>query len=78
HVRFDVRQGAGLYLNGGRYERVRWIKENPASPLRIVDNGGKEMDIKVNPGTSYFAVVAEEQIKNCRIDGKTLKEAYNE
>ncbi len=78
HVRFDVGQGAGLYLNGGRYERVRWIKEDPASPLRIVDNEGHEVDVKVNPGTSYFAVVAEEQIKNCRIDGKTLKETYNE
>lgn len=78
HVRFDVGQGAGLYLNGGRYERVRWIKEAPASPLRIVDNNGNEVDVKVNPGTSYFALVAEEQIKNCRIDGKTLKETYNE
>ena len=74
HVQFG--QGAGLYFNGGRYERVRWIKEDPASPLRIVDNEGKEIDIKVNPGTSYIAVVADEQIENCRIDGLALEELF--
>ena len=76
HVRFDQGQGAGLYFNGGRYERVRWIKDDPASPLRIVDNDGNEIDVKVNPGTSYIAVVASEQIDNCRIDGLTFEEAF--
>lgn len=75
-VRFDQQQGAGLYFNGGRYERVRWIKEDPASPLRIVGNDGKEIDVKVNPGTSYIAVVANEQLDNCRIDGLSLEEAF--
>ena len=41
HVRFDVGQGAGLYLSGGRYERVRWMKESPSAPLRIVGNDGE-------------------------------------
>lgn len=76
HVRFDAGQGAGIYLNGGRYERVRWLKASPAEPLRIVDNEGKEIDIKINPGKSYIAVVDTKQIANCRIDGKTLEEAF--
>ncbi len=76
HVQFD--QGAGLYFCDGRYERVRWIKEDPASPLRIVDNEGNEVDVKVNPGTSYIAVVADEQIENCRIDGQPLEDVFGE
>ncbi len=78
HVRFDEKQGAGIYLCGGRYERVRWIKEDAASPLRIVGNDGREVDIKVNPGTSYLAVVDNGQIANCRIDGKTLEQAFED
>lgn len=76
HVRFDQKQGAGIYLSGGRYERVRWIKEDAAEPLRIVDNDGREIDVKVNPGNSYIAVVDNAQITNCRIDGKTLEEVF--
>ena len=76
HVRFD--QGAGLYFNGGRYERVRWMKADPASPLRIVDNEGHEIDVKVNPGASYIAIVADDQIENFRIDGRTLEETFGE
>lgn len=76
HVRFDQGQGAGIYFNGGRYERVRWMKADPASPLRIVDNEGQELDVKVNPGTSYVAVVGTDQIENCRIDGLPLEEAF--
>lgn len=76
HVQFG--QGAGLYFSGGRYERVRWIKEDPASPLRVVDNDGNEIDVKVNPGTSYIAIVADEQIGNCRIDGQALEELFGE
>lgn len=76
HVRFDQKQGAGVYFSGGRYQRVRWMKEDPASPLRIVDNEGNEIDVKVNPGTSYVAVVGTEQIENCRIDGLTLEKTF--
>lgn len=77
HVRFDQGQGAGVYFCGGRFERVRWMKADPASPLRIVDNEGHELDVKVNPGTSYVAVVGTEQIENCRIDGMPLEQAFN-
>lgn len=77
-VHFDQRQGAGLYLSGGRYQRVRWIKEDPASPLRIVDNEGRETDVKVNPGTSYIAVVGTDQIENCWLDGQSLADAFGE
>lgn len=77
-VDFEVGQGAGLYFSGGRYERVRWIKEGPGAPLRIVGNDGNEVDIKVNPGTSYIAVVDTLRIENCLIDGATLEEAFAE
>ena len=77
-VRFDQQQGAGLYFSGGRFERVRWMKEDPASPLRIVDNTGSETDVLVNPGTSYVAVVATEQIENCRIGAYTLEQAFQQ
>lgn len=48
--------GVGVYFNGGRYERVRWMKGNADSPLRIVDLGGHEKDVALNPGTTYVAM----------------------
>ncbi|MDL2215500.1 DUF3048 domain-containing protein [Ruminococcaceae bacterium OttesenSCG-928-N02] len=50
--------GVGYYFHGGRYERVRWIKGTATDPLRIVDIGGNEIDVLVNTGTSYVAVVS--------------------
>lgn len=67
-----AQQGAGLYFSGGRYELVRWIKGAPNAPLRIVDQEGTETDITVNPGQSYIAIVGDDQISNCRIDGVSL------
>ena len=43
-----------------------------------MDNEGNEVDVKVNPGTSYIAVVADEQIENCRIDGQPLEDVFGE
>lgn len=54
----DYRYGGyGCYFNGGRVEMVRWMKGTPDSVLRIVDSEGTETNVKVNPGTSYIAVV---------------------
>lgn len=75
-VKFEEGQGAGLYFNGGRYERIRWMKDEPASMLRIVDNDGNEIDVKVNPGTSYIAVADSDYIGHCLINGQTLEEAF--
>ena len=65
-------QGAGLYFCNGRYELVRWIKGAPNAPLRIVDQEGTETDLLINPGRSYIAIVGDDQIANCRIDGVSL------
>lgn len=67
-----AQQGAGLYFCGGRYELVRWIKGAPNAPLRIVDQEGTETDILINPGQSYIAIVGDDQISNCRINGVSL------
>ncbi|MEG0897401.1 MAG: DUF3048 domain-containing protein [Ruthenibacterium sp.] len=49
--------GVGFYVNGGRYEKVRWMKGAPESPLRIVTLDGTETPVQINPGTSYIAMV---------------------
>ncbi|MEG1153251.1 MAG: DUF3048 domain-containing protein [Ruthenibacterium sp.] len=49
--------GVGFYVNGGRYEKVRWMKGAPESPLRIVALDGTETPVSINPGTSYVAMV---------------------
>lgn len=49
--------GVGFYVNGGRYEKVRWMKGAPESPLRIVTLDGTETPVVINPGTSYVAMV---------------------
>ena len=49
--------GVGFYINGGRYEKVRWLKGSPEAPLRIVSLDGTETPVALNPGTSYVAMV---------------------
>ncbi len=71
-----LENGAGLYFCGGRYERVRWMKGAGEQPLRIVDNQGLEMDVTINPGNSYVAIVGMDQLEYCRVDGKNLEELF--
>lgn len=56
HVDYDF-GGFGYYFCGGRYEQVRWIKGTPTQPLRIVDAQGNEIDVQINCGNSYIAIV---------------------
>ena len=77
-ARVSLENGAGLYLHGGRYERVRWMKGSGEQPLRIVDNEGKEKDVVINPGTSYVAVVGLDQVEYCKVDGKSLDELFRD
>ncbi|MBD5102619.1 MAG: DUF3048 domain-containing protein [Subdoligranulum sp.] len=49
--------GVGFYFNGGKAEPVRWTKGTPLEPLRIVDAGGNEETVKINPGKTYITVV---------------------
>ncbi len=53
--------GVGYYFNNGRYEKVRWLKGTPTEPLRIVDAGGNEIDVLINPGQCYIAFVSLEE-----------------
>ena len=49
--------GVGYYYNGGKVEKVRWVKGAPSDKLRIVSLDGTETDIEINPGKSYVAFV---------------------
>ncbi|MEG1932422.1 MAG: DUF3048 domain-containing protein, partial [Pygmaiobacter sp.] len=49
--------GVGYYVNGGNYEPIRWLKGTPEQPLRIISMEDDEVDIEINPGTSYIAMV---------------------
>lgn len=73
-----VRPGRGALLLRRALRACALDQGRPGQPLRIVDNEGNEVDVKVNPGTSYIAVVADEQIENCRIDGQPLEDVFGE
>lgn len=55
--------GIGYYFNGGRYETIRWSKGGPDAPLRLWVNDTTETSLKVNPGTSYIAVVDDTELE---------------
>lgn len=60
--------GVGYYFNGGKVEKVRWLKGKPEKPLRIVDMEGNEIDVKINPGKSYIAMVDLDMFGTYKID----------
>ncbi len=64
--------GVGYYFNGGRVEKVRWMKGNPNEPLRIVSLDGTETDIEINTGKSYIAVVDLDYFGTFSMDDKVV------
>ncbi len=48
--------GVGYYYNGGRYEKIRWRKNNDMSVLEFTDGEGNEIPVQLNTGTTYVAV----------------------
>lgn len=65
--------GVGYYFSGGKAEPVRWMKGAPLQPLRIVDFGGNEENVKINPGKTYIAVV---DLIDVVENGKTAAELF--
>ena len=61
--------GYGFYFCNGRYEQIRWIKGMPEDPIRIVDLDGNEIDVQINPGTTYVAVVSIDEYDYLQITG---------
>lgn len=64
--------GIGYYFNGGKVEKVRWLKGEPNEPLRIVSLDGTETDIKINPGKSYVAIVSLDYFGTYSFDGQVV------
>ncbi len=64
--------GAGYYFCNGRYEKIRWKKGLPEQPLLILDAQGNETEVQINPGTSYIAIVGNDQIENFSINEAKL------
>lgn len=73
--------GYGCYFNGGKVEKVRWLKGAPDQVLRIVDADGNEENVKINPGKTYLAVVdldeAERFTYNPAIRGEEAASSAN-
>lgn len=69
--------GVGYYFNGGRMEKVRWIKGGANDPLKIVTLDGTETEIEINPGKSYIAVVSLDYFGTFSLDGE-LVDAYGD
>lgn len=64
--------GVGYYFNGGRVEKVRWLKGEPNAPLRIVSLDGTETDIEINTGKSYITFVDIDNFGSFQMDGQTV------
>ncbi len=67
-VDFSI-NGVGYYINGGRYEKIRWVKGSPQAPLRILSGDGTEVDVEINPGQSYIAFIDFAEHDYLKIDG---------
>lgn len=64
--------GVGYYFNGGKVEKVRWLKGSPNDPLRIVSLDGSEEDIEINTGKSYVSFVDLDYFGSFAIDGQLV------
>lgn len=64
--------GVGYYFNGGKVEKVRWLKGLPHEPLRIVSLDGTETDVEINVGKSYIAMVDLDYFGTYSIDGQIV------
>lgn len=61
-VKVDFFGGAGYYYSQGHYEPILWYKGAPNEALRLL-NWDKSGDmVKINPGTTYLAVVDDEEL----------------
>ena len=67
--------GAGCYVCGGRYERIRWMQAAPDAPLSILTDDETMTLAAINPGRSYVAVVERSMRPYFRIDGKSVLSA---
>lgn len=64
--------GIGYYFNGGKVEKVRWMKGDAHEPLRIVTLDGTETNIEINIGKSYIAVVDLDYFGTFAMDGEIV------
>ena len=58
-VRFS-KGGSGYYFNGGKYEKIWWLKQSPDDKIQIVSPMDKTSPVTINIGTSYVAIVNAE------------------
>ena len=69
--------GVGFYFNGGKVEKVRWLKGQPLEPLRIVSLDGTEKDVEINTGKTYIYFVDLDYFGAFAFDGE-LVDAYGD
>ena len=69
--------GVGFYFNGGKVEKVRWLKGQPLEPLRIVSLDGTEQDVEINTGKTYISFVDLDYFGAFAFDGE-LVDAYGD
>ncbi len=67
--------GVGYYFNGGKVEKVRWMKGQPYEKLRIVSLDGTETDVLINTGKSYVAFVDLDYFGAYMMDGVAVDSA---
>ena len=67
--------GVGYYFNGGKVEKIRWMKGQPHEALRIVSLDGTETDVLINTGKSYIAFVDLDYFGAYALDGVIVDSA---
>lgn len=76
HVEYSY-GGLGYYFTNGHYEPIRWLKGLPNEPLRIVDNGGNEIDVEINCGKTYIGITDYGMYDYCEINGVSVNPAVS-
>ena len=73
---FDLSSGEGYYFTGGGYQKIRWEKGDPESPLVVFNEKGDKLTVAA--GKSYIAVVSDAKISTLNVDGASLVPAAEE
>lgn len=61
-VKVDYYGGAGYYYSQGHYELIFWQKGGPNQALQLLRSDRSGEPIQVNPGTTYIAVVDDNEL----------------
>lgn len=70
HTDFELTQGEGWWICGGKLQPVRWEKGDPEQPLCLFSEDGKALSVKA--GKTYIGLLSGTDGESLTVDGVAL------